>query len=221
MLTGVSGDIRHGYTGYDHLIDSADEDAVAVTREDWLLQAADKVLGTVLLPAAPSAGLQGLARPVFCISVGFPKGSHGRGQAVGQCWPPSQAVDKRAHIFVSPERDDRQRTAILGTVLHELIHATVGTEHGHKGAYRRLASACGLVKPFTTTTPSESLTARLNALGEELGAYPHGALLVPRKAKGSRLRLWECGCEPPVKVRVARDDFNAFCGDCGEQFQRV
>lgn len=38
------------------------------------------------------------------------------------------------------------------------------------------------------------------------------------KGSGSRLRLWECGCERPVKVRVASDDFQAHCDVCGEAF---
>ncbi len=38
------------------------------------------------------------------------------------------------------------------------------------------------------------------------------------KGSGSRLRLWQCGCEPPVKVRVARDAFHAQCLDCDSLF---
>ena len=37
---------------------------------------------------------------------------------------------------------------------------------------------------------------------------------------GSRLRLWECECAKPVKVRVASDDFKAHCDECGEAFTR-
>lgn len=38
---------------------------------------------------------------------------------------------------------------------------------------------------------------------------------------GSRQRLWECGCERPVKVRVASDDFQATCNRCSEPFHRA
>jgi hypothetical protein len=38
---------------------------------------------------------------------------------------------------------------------------------------------------------------------------------------GSRLRLWQCGCERPVKVRVASDDFDATCNRCGSAFTRA
>jgi len=37
---------------------------------------------------------------------------------------------------------------------------------------------------------------------------------------GSRLRLWECECARPVKVRVASDDFRAHCDECGSAFAR-
>jgi hypothetical protein len=37
---------------------------------------------------------------------------------------------------------------------------------------------------------------------------------------GSRLRLWECECARPVKVRIASDDFQATCNRCGTSFTR-
>lgn len=40
------------------------------------------------------------------------------------------------------------------------------------------------------------------------------------KGSGSRLRLWECGCPKPVKVRVASDTFAAHCDECGSAFTR-
>jgi hypothetical protein len=40
------------------------------------------------------------------------------------------------------------------------------------------------------------------------------------KGSGSRLRLWVCQCEKPVKVRVASDDFQAHCDLCGSAFTR-
>lgn len=40
------------------------------------------------------------------------------------------------------------------------------------------------------------------------------------KGSGSRLRLWECRCPKPVKVRVASDDFQAHCDRCGSAFER-
>lgn len=38
---------------------------------------------------------------------------------------------------------------------------------------------------------------------------------------GSRLRLYECHCPRPVKVRVASDDFAATCHHCNAPFAKV
>lgn len=38
---------------------------------------------------------------------------------------------------------------------------------------------------------------------------------------GSRLRLFECDCQRPVKVRLACDDFDALHNPCGKPFHRV
>lgn len=40
------------------------------------------------------------------------------------------------------------------------------------------------------------------------------------KGSGSRLRLYECECAKPVKVRVASDEFKAHCDECGSAFSR-
>jgi uncharacterized paraquat-inducible protein A len=34
------------------------------------------------------------------------------------------------------------------------------------------------------------------------------------------MRLWECKCERPVKVRVASDEFEATCDRCNAKFER-
>jgi hypothetical protein len=184
-----------------------------MTREDWLIRAADRLSQDLLAS---------YTLPAFHISVGFPKGRGGRaGARPGECWPPNAARDGKAHIFVSPIRDGSESTAILTTVLHELIHAAVGTEHGHRGPFARAAKAAGLQKPYTSSTGTdETLTRRLNALAAELGPLPHGALVPAERGQrpGSRLRLYECECR--VKVRVASDDFHARCEDCRGLFER-
>lgn len=80
------------------------------------------------------------------------------------------------------------------------------------------------LKPWTTSTPGPALEVRLNALAAKLGPYPHAALEPERPRSqprpGSRLRLWECQCAPPQKVRAATDDLSATCGRCGAAFSR-
>lgn len=186
---------------------------VIPTREAWLLRAARLIHTEILLNRKIQGG--------YCISVGFPKGRHGRGRAVGQCWPPADSADGKAHIFISPDRGPEETEGVLATVLHELVHAEVGCAAKHRGEFIKVARAAGLTKPWTQSNPSEELTACLNTLAEKLGPYPHGALVPKKIAKppGSRLRLWECDCG--VKVRVASDEFMATCGECDGTFERV
>jgi len=40
------------------------------------------------------------------------------------------------------------------------------------------------------------------------------------KGSGSRMKLYECQCTPPVKVRHAGDRFHATCHTCGYAFER-
>jgi hypothetical protein len=183
------------------------------TREAWL-QAAAELTGK-LLRAAPNGCAATV--PVFHVSVGFPKGHHGRGRAIGQCWDGSSSKDGACHVFVCPTLPTAAE--VLPTLLHEQIHATVGCAEKHRGAFAKTMKAVGMVKPWTQSNPGPELFEKLRLIAEELGPYPHAALKAPIRGKvGSRLRLYECDC--PVKVRVARDDFNARCEDCGELFKR-
>lgn len=179
------------------------------TREAWLI-AACRPLGEIVREA-------GAACPPVAVSIGFPRGRGGASTKIGQCWAGSVCADGRPAIFVSPILDDPVR--ILDVLLHELIHAAVGLEHGHRGRFAAVAKACGLIGKPSATTAGEGLKLRLNAIADALRPLPHAALTVgdaPRA--GSRLRLYECEC--PVKVRVASDFFDATCNACGAVFAR-
>ena len=83
---------------------------------------------------------------------------------------------------------------MLDLLLHELIHATVGTHEGHKGAFKRLAVACGLSGKMTATIAGEALTPRLADIVASLGEYPHSALNPASGAKKAGTRLIKCEC---------------------------
>ena len=179
-----------------------------MTREQWLRGAAERL--------SHDLALQG-AWPLH-VSVGFPRGRRGRVRPVGQCWDGALSADRRPHVFVSPVL--AEPVGVLATLLHELVHAEVGSEAHHRGAFITTSRRVGLLKPWTATTSSEDLLCRLNALAAELGGYPHAALTEKAQERSvSRLRLWECAC--PVKVRVASDRFAATCDDCEAPFERA
>jgi hypothetical protein len=173
------------------------------TREEWLTAASAII--------SPEVGA-----PPSYVSVGFPKGRSGKRRAIGQCWDGRLSQDGRAHMFICPTL--AEPVEVLAVLAHELCHAATPGK-GHKKPFIELARAFGLVKPWTATTPGPECAARLAHLANTLGAFPHAPLaLVEKKKQTSRMRLWECACEPVVKVRCASDDFDATCNVCESPF---
>ena len=184
-------------------------EATHTTREAWLVGAS-----SLLAPILKDAGLELSAVRVSC---GWPaKGALARKRRVGECWPAALNKDGQSHVFVSPCKDDP--ADVLGILLHELIHAALPAKVGHKGPFARAARACGLEGKPSETTVGAGLAARLNVeVVPALGPYPHQAIDASRRPKQrTRLRLYECAC--PVKVRVARDEFDATCNVCSSPF---
>jgi hypothetical protein len=155
--------------------------------------------------------------PPVAVSMGFPRRRGGQSMSIGECWDGRTAADGRPAIFISPVLTDPVR--ILDVLLHELVHASVGCECGHRGKFVTVAQACGLVGKPTATCAGPGLRQRLNAVSGTLGPLPHAQLTVLELPKQTtRLRLWACEC--PVRVRVASDQFNATCNECGCRFRR-
>lgn len=148
---------------------AAETGAKFSTREEWLNAAAQAIR-----PIFDEAGAD--PYPKFRVSCGFPKGGR---KAIGQAWTPSASGDATAELFISPELDELAvvgKGAVLDVLAHELIHAIVGNEAGHKGPFRTLAKAIGLEGKMTATVPSAALVDRLLELTAPLGPYPHAEL---------------------------------------------
>lgn len=185
-------------------------DDPAPTQQEWLHEAYAAIRRT-LLPEAPANVL---------VSYGFPKGSSGRGsKRIGECWHVAPE-GKSAVIFIHP----CQWTA-PADVLHVLVHEAIHAQHpkaGHAGEFKRTALAVGLEGKMTSTHAGPELARKLAGMARTLQPFPRAAFdpraIGREKKPGSRLRLWECTCG--VKVRVARDDFRATCGECGGPFER-
>jgi hypothetical protein len=161
------------------------------TREEWLNLAGGH-LARLIVEAGyemPATGIR--------YSVGWPsKGGLGKAKRViGQCWDKGCSGDKTFEIFVSPV--EGKAVAVLGTQLHEMIHAVVGLKEGHKGAFKQLAVKLGFEGPMTETPVGSDLKLKLAAIADKLGAYPHAKLegranSGPPK-QGTRLIKCECG----------------------------
>jgi hypothetical protein len=145
------------------------------------------------------------------VSVGFPKGSRGGRKTIGQCWTDKVSGDKTYEIFISPELDDS--VTVLDVLTHELIHAIVGTEAGHKGAFKQCALAVGLEGKMTATNAGEELKITLTKMAEQLGEYPHASLKPNAKHKGSRLKKAVCP-KCGATFRIARKTFEEHTFAC-------
>lgn len=111
------------------------------------------------------------------VSCGWPsrrafRSQHGR--VIGECWPREASQDGHTEIFISPYLSDS--IAVGAVLVHELVHAAVGVEHGHRAPYRRLALAIGLQGKMTATVAGPALVESLNGIVADLGSYPHARL---------------------------------------------
>lgn len=183
------------------------------TRESWLKHATQ-----LLVPILEQGGVTPAA--TVQVSCGWPaRGALSRAKRrVGECWHHEGNKDHQSHVFVSPCLEEP--VEVVGCLLHEIIHAALPLKAKHGGQFARVARACGLAGKPSATTVGEQLATRINAeILPVLGPYPHQAIdASARKPQKTRLRLWECECDPPVKARVASDHFQATCDVCEVAF---
>lgn len=82
---------------------------------------------------------------------------------------------------------------MLETIAHELVHATVGVEAGHKGKFRMCAEAIGFEGPMTTTPAGERMRYIIGEIVKKHGEFPAGALSVSDRKK-QKTRFLKCEC---------------------------
>lgn len=165
---------------------------VCTTREEWLCKVADKIASMIFEP-------NGYTVPKnIRYSCGFPsKNATGlRNRRIGECWSLDASEDNTFEILISPLLGDAMQAADV--LAHEIVHATVGLQHGHKGEFARCARKIGLVGKLTATTAGEELKKTLQAIIDEIGEYPHAKLRALRRpvfresAGMARLQCTEC-----------------------------
>lgn len=129
------------------------------------------------------------------VSCGFPsRNPFGSGRRViGECWNPLASADGSHEVFISPTIADSLE--VLATLVHELVHATVGTEAKHTGMFKVVAVALGLEGKMTATVAGPRLTPELQDIHKKLKDYPHTPLnkIVKVKKESSIVKI-ECGC---------------------------
>jgi hypothetical protein len=114
----------------------------------------------------------GLVPVVVRVSCGWPsRGGLGQRQAViGQCFGPQACADGIPQIFISPRL--AESVEVLGVLLHELVHASVGVQQKHLAPFSQAARKVGLAGPPTATVVGPSLRPLLQQYVAQVGAYP-------------------------------------------------
>jgi hypothetical protein len=157
-----------------------------MTREEWLTGAIHRLRPDFDYNETP------LPKKVR-VTCGWPSrgGRALKKTVVGECWPPSCSEDEHTEVFIAPTISDGLEA--LGILVHELVHAAVGTAEGHKGPFRTAAIAIGLEGKMTSTTVGKDLAARLKEIAEQLGTYPHAKLTPQFKpAQSTRMLKFIC-----------------------------
>jgi hypothetical protein len=121
--------------------------------------------------------------PKVRLSCGFPsKHATAQRRRIGECWEDYRSADGHSEIFIHPQLADPMRVA--GTLAHELIHAAVGDECGHRGPFRKLALAIGLEGNMTETDEGDTFNQMMSQILAKVGPYPHAELDVSGSSPG-------------------------------------
>ena len=129
-------------------------------------------------------------------TCGLPsRGAFGKNKrTIGQCWDSSVSSDNTIEIMISPTIDNTLE--VIGVLLHEMVHAVVGNEHGHKKPFKDCATAVGLTGKMTATTNTVELNDFINnSIIGSIGDYPHAKIdYSQQKKQGTRMIKATCSC---------------------------
>ena len=140
--------------------------------------------------------------PKYRVTCGWPsRGATAQSKRViGQCFYTDSSADETHELIISMYLDDPMEVA--ATLAHEMIHAIVGYDAGHKGPFRQLATEIGLVGKMTATEAGEVFKQSVGPILEKMGPYPHAKLdpNAGRKKQSTRLIKAECHCGYNVRI---------------------
>jgi len=115
-----------------------------------------------------------------------------RKQAIGQCWASEASGDNTFEIFIAPSQADS--IEVIDTLIHELVHATVGIKAGHGKVFKQCATTVGLEGKMTSASANPELKALIAQWVSEAGQYPH-APLTSSGIKKQSTRMIKCVCD--------------------------
>lgn len=154
-------------------------------------------------------------------AVGFPsKGGRSKTRRkIGECWSPHCTPDATVHVLISPVLKTAEEAG--ATLVHELIHAAIGTERGHDRLFKNAMKAIGLEGKPTATVAGPELILRLKDIIAVLGTYPHQPLEFTdqerKKSEKGRMLKAYCPSHPDFPIRASKkvlEEATPLCGVC-------
>ena len=184
-----------------------------VTREEWLVKCTNDLRDNLFKN-------KGHAIPTDVkVSCGFPSRNarEGKKQAVGVCHPRSHSKDNVNEIFLNPCEDNSLE--VLGTLVHELVHAIDDCKHGHKKPFKDIAVSVGLTGKMTSTKSGPELEEILKGLILKYGQYPHAKIDTSNRKKQTtrniKIECSECGFGWRASRKMIERMSNHICNGCG------
>ncbi|WP_232295873.1 MULTISPECIES: transcription elongation protein SprT [Ralstonia] len=178
-------------------------------REAWLNHVARRMAPMF---AALDAPLPGRIR----IAIGFTSTGQ-RGKRIGECWDTSCSEDAHFEIFIRPdlvESADLMPMQVAAILAHELVHAAVGLDAGHRKPFRDVAVGIGLKGPMRSTTAGPRFEESVTPILDDAGPLPHARLRTRPDADSS-----DDGEAPGIKTtapkKQTRRHIKCKCGSCG------
>jgi hypothetical protein len=165
------------------------------SREQWL-QSLTTELDSLLFNKA---------MPVYRVTCGWPsKGAlANKNRTIGQCFPPVCSADNTTELIITMGLAEPMEVAEV--LAHEMVHAIVGCEHGHKRPFKRLATSIGLEGKMTATHGSDAFKQSVLPILDKIGMYPHAKLDSSKTGKKQGTRLIKAEClDCGYNVRITR-----------------
>jgi len=160
-----------------------------INREDWLTRCAMILNEEMFKPS----GYDVPQKVRYATSLPSHRAFGAKSSVIGQCFPPALSTDGHVEIFISPTIDDQR--LVVGTLLHEMVHAVVGCEEGHNKVFKRCALEVGLEGKMTATTLGDNAWKYLEPIvTERIGAYPHARITKPSTKKKQSTRMIKAEC---------------------------
>lgn len=160
---------------------------VVGTREDWL--------NAAVVALRPIFAARGYEVPTnLRVSCGWPGGGS-RNKRIGECWPAEASKDGTFEVFISPRLADGPM--VMATLVHELVHPTVGLKEKHNNVFAKCARAVHLTGKMTSTVAGEGFDEKIMApVMKAVGSpYPHAALGSNPLEKKQSTRMLKCVCK--------------------------